>query len=148
MSKNLILEVDRIKEMMGIDNFYHLNRTLIVEGRGVFIKNLWREVLELTDNGVLASNKVGNVSQRLTTMLEKHGSSLNVVQRNQKRLAVLRELESTAPKTMDDVLEILEKNFGTLIVNNIEKNISEYVDEVVSRNLRDEVVRDGSELNN
>ena len=148
MSKNLILEVDRIKEMMGIDNFYHLNRALIVEGRGVFIKNLWREVLELTDNGVLASNKVGNVSQRLTTMLEKHGSSLNVVQRNQKRLAVLRELESTAPKTMDDVLEILEKNFGTLIVNNIEKNISEYVDEVVSRNLRDEVVRDGSELNN
>jgi hypothetical protein len=148
MSKNLILEVDRIKEMMGIDNFYHLNRTLIVEGRGVFIKNLWREVLELTDNGVLASNKVGNVSQRLTTMLEKHGSSLNVVQRNQKRLAVLRELESTAPKTMDEVLEILEKNFGTLIVNNIEKNISEYVDEVVSRNLRDEVVRDGSELNN
>jgi hypothetical protein len=107
MSKNLILEVDRIKEMMGIDNFYHLNRALIVEGRGVFIKNLWREVLELTDNGVLASNKVGNVSQRLTTMLEKHGSSLNVVQRNQKRLAVLRELESTAPKTMDNVLEIL-----------------------------------------
>ena len=97
MSANLIIEVSRIKEMMGINETQPKNGLLLVESRGSFTKSLWKEILELGEKyeSKDAAQRWTSVRQRLLNMMEENGS-FTQMDRITKINRFMKELEQSA----------------------------------------------------
>jgi|688.fasta_scaffold02941_4 hypothetical protein len=150
MSANLIIEVSRIKEMMGINETQPKNGLLLVESRGSFTKSLWKEILELGEKyeSKDAAQRWTSVRQRLLNMMEENGS-FTQMDRITKINRFMKELEQSAStKSVDEILGLLEKELTTPVMNKIESKISDYVDNQVKLNMKTELAKDGSDVNN
>jgi len=140
----MIIEVDRIKKLMGINEFVLTNKFLILEGRGETSRMLWKNIFEIG-----SEYESRELSQRMTSvrarMLEilKDTSDLPQLERIQKMNKFIKELESSiGTKSIDEIVELLEKEVGASVVEKIEKKLSDYIEDetkkIIQNALEDE----------
>lgn len=125
----MIIEVDRIKKLMGINEFVLTNKFLILEGRGETSRMLWKNLFEIGSEyeSRELSQRMVSVRERMLKILEDN-SALTKVDRVQKMNKFIKELESSiGTKSIDEIVELLEKEVGTSVVEKIEKKLSDYI---------------------
>jgi len=139
MKNNLLLEVERNLSLMGISK----KVKLINEGRGEFSNRIWGLILQLDDATAAGIQKRAT---NLTKMLNNTGTSIL----ESRKRALKEEIERMIRegKTVDEVIEYLERELTPEVMSTLEKKISslQLIDDAVRRSLYDDLVDTNSLL--